>query len=105
MLNRLGYEVDACGTGAAAVEACLAFFYSAVLMDGFMPGMDGFEAAREVRRLERRGRHTPIIALTASSREEYRQRCSDCGIDDFLVKPLEQDALALMLERWVGSVS
>lgn len=100
MLHRLGHEVDIRATGAGAVEACLSFDYLAVLMDGFMPEMDGFEAAREIRRLERRGRRTPIIALTACARPQDRQRCCDCGMDDFLAKPVTLEVLSKALERW-----
>ena len=101
MLHQLGYQSDTRGTGSAAVEACLAGNFQAVLMDGFMPEMDGFDAAREIRRRER-GRRTPIIALTASDRAKDRGLCFDAGMDDFLVKPVKLAVLASALERWIS---
>lgn len=98
MLHRLGYRVDIRDTGVAAVQACLASAYSAVLMDGFMPEMDGFEAAREIRRLER-GRRTPILALTAGGWDKDQQRCLEAGMDDCLTKPLSIEALHQALKR------
>jgi CheY-like chemotaxis protein len=98
MLKQLGYEVDVRSTGRAAVEACLSANYAAVLMDGFMPDLDGFEAAREIRRLER-GRRTPIVALTAATREADRQRCFDSGMDESLAKPVSMELLAATLVR------
>jgi CheY-like chemotaxis protein len=101
MVQQLGFQSDTHATGKAAVEACLAGSYLAVLMDGFMPEMDGFDAAREIRRRER-GRRTPIIALTASDRARDRGLCFDAGMDDFLVKPVKLAALATTMERWIS---
>jgi CheY-like chemotaxis protein len=99
MLQDLGYRVVTCGTGTAAVQACLSDSYGAVLMDGFMPEMDGFEAAREIRRRER-GRHTPIVALTAGGWDKDRQRCLDSGMDYCLTKPLTITAVSQALKRF-----
>ncbi len=101
MLLELGFQSDVRGTGKAAVEACLEGHYQAVLMDGFMPEMDGFDAAREIRRRERR-RRTPIIALTASARAKDRGLCFDAGMDDCLAKPVKLAVLAATLERWIS---
>ena len=75
-----------------------------VFMDCQMPGMDGYEATREIRRLEaiRKSRVT-IIALTASAMEEDRRRCLAAGMDDFLTKPLQAGDIAGALNRWIGA--
>jgi two-component system, sensor histidine kinase and response regulator len=99
MLHRLGYRVEIRDTGIAAVEACLSSPYDAVLMDGFMPEMDGFAAAREIRRRER-GRPTPILALTAGGWDKDRQRCLDAGMDYCLSKPLAIELLSQALKRF-----
>lgn len=100
MLDGLGYHPVCCGTGKQAVALCLSSNYACVLMDGFMPEMDGMEAAREIRRLER-GRRTPIVALTASLKDEDRRHCLAGGMDDFLVKPVKMSTLGATLEYWI----
>ena len=77
--------------------------YAIIFMDCQMPEMDGFEATREIRRLEseRDGRIT-IIALTASAMDEDRRRCLGAGMDDFLAKPLQSHKLSDTLGRWAA---
>ena len=101
MLHSLGHrQVEIRENGQEAVEACLTGDFDLVLMDGYMPVMDGFEAAREIRRLER-GRRTPIIALTASSRPGDCQRFLDAGMDSYLAKPVSLDRLSAALSQWL----
>lgn len=103
MLEKLGYQVQICANGREAVQAFQSERFACILMDGFMPEMDGFEAAREIRRLEHSlGKsRTPIIALTASIRPEDRDYCKAAGMDDFLSKPVSVDTLAATLSRWI----
>ena len=99
LLESLGYQVDVRDTGRATVEACLSGVYGAILMDGYMPELDGFEAAREIRRLER-GRRTPIMGLTATLKDSDRERCLAAGMDDCLSKPVSRKLLAATMARW-----
>jgi CheY-like chemotaxis protein len=72
-------------------------------MDCQMPEMDGYEATAAIRAFEReRGRHTPIIALTANAMQGDRERCLAAGMDDFVAKPVTDAALRAALERWLG---
>jgi len=64
--------------------------------------MDGFEATSAIRENEGRGRHTPIIALTASVRPGDRERCLESGMDDYLKKPFTRDQLKDALRRWAS---
>ncbi|HVT75701.1 MAG TPA: ATP-binding protein, partial [Acidimicrobiales bacterium] len=90
MLRKLGYEVSVAGDGVAALRAIDAGVFDIVLMDVQMPVMDGWEATTELRR---RGRTIPIVAMTASALEEDRKRCAAVGMDGYVVKPMNLDAL------------
>jgi CheY-like chemotaxis protein len=76
--------------------------YDAVLMDCHMPEMDGFDATREIRKNETDGRHTPVIAMTASALSGDRERCLAAGMDDYISKPIKMHVVAAVLERWLG---
>ncbi len=101
MLRKFGCVVHLAENGCEALEAVRERRFDLVLMDCLMPGMDGFEATRLIRRLP----HTagmPIVALTANATEGYRERCLLAGMDDFLGKPFKLDELRRMLERWLN---
>jgi PAS domain S-box-containing protein len=108
LLTKMGHRVDTVGDGKEALEALSRAPYDLVLMDVHMPEMDGLEATRRIRRAEgsTRGRRaaaglrTPIVALTANAMEGDRQVCLDAGMDDFLTKPLDPEALRAILKRF-----
>src|SRR5690348_11029579 len=80
-LKRLGVEVATASDGMEAVSNAAASNYDLILMDCQMPVMDGFEATRQIRRIEERGhRHTPIVALTASVLPQDREKCFAAGM-------------------------
>jgi CheY-like chemotaxis protein len=101
MLEQLGYRVDVAGDGAEALAALCQRRYDAVLMDCRMPGMDGYQATREIRRRERGNGHTVVIAITADAFPEDREKCLQAGMDDYVAKPVRRQDLARVLERWV----
>jgi PAS domain S-box-containing protein len=102
-LRRLGYEPDVARNGIEVIEAVARRAYDVVLLDVQMPEMDGLEAARRICRRWPNQRPR-LIAVTAHTTREYRQACQAAGIDDFLSKPLEVNALCVALERCaVGS--
>jgi len=69
--------------------------FDLILMDVQMPGMDGFEASRRIRRHElKSAHHTPIIAMTACAMTGDRERCLNAGMDDYVSKPVTLDSLA-----------
>ena len=103
LLGKMGHRVDTVANGREAIEALVAAPYDLVLMDVHMPEMDGLEATQRIRAQEKSGRrrgHVPIVALTASTLEDDRQICVDAGMDDFLAKPLNLDALRAVLRRF-----
>lgn len=104
-LQALGYEVDLVGDGIAALDALAdGHDYAAVIMDGQMPRMDGYEAARAQRSREREsGRaRVPIIALTAHAMTGDRGTAFAAGMDDYLSKPFTQKQLEKALLRWAS---
>ncbi len=102
-LDRLGVAATAVGDGAEAVEAVRRDRFDAVLMDHHLPGVDGLEATRLIRRLPGR-EGLPVIAMTAGGLAEDRQQCLDAGMDDHLTKPVEMARLRQTLERWLPGV-
>ncbi|HEX2039587.1 MAG TPA: response regulator [Acidimicrobiales bacterium] len=102
-LEQLGFAVDVVDDGEAAVRAFGAHPYDAILMDCQMPGMDGYEAAREIRRLEGDGPRVPIVALTASATQADRQRALAAGMDEHVAKPVDRERLADVLAGLVGA--
>ena len=86
------------------VESSAPYYYDAVLMDLRMPVMDGVEAARRIRALEREDARTiPIIALSANDAENDIQQTRDAGMNDHLVKPVDADKLYVTLGRWMNT--
>jgi CheY-like chemotaxis protein/anti-sigma regulatory factor (Ser/Thr protein kinase) len=99
LLTREGCSVDHATRGDEAISAVKVGTYDLILMDMRMPGLNGEETARALRKL---GITTPIVALTANAFEDDRHACLAAGMNDFLVKPLSPDALRAMLIRWAG---
>ena len=102
-LKKMGITAYPVSSGLEAVAAVKAGDYSLILMDCQMPEMDGFEATRVIRNLEKiTGKHIPIIAMTASAMRGDREHCIAAGMDDYLSKPVGKLQLISVLERWLG---
>jgi len=95
LLKKLGHQVIIAEDGRKALEAVESGPLDLAFMDVQMPGMDGFEATRELRRREKaRGRRRlPVIAVTAYAMTGDRERCLEAGMDDYVSKPLRPRAL------------
>lgn len=99
-LRKLGFATCAVSNGEEAVIAMSRGRYDLVLMDCQMPVIDGFAAARAIRRREAKtGGHIPIIAMTANARREDRDECIAAGMDDYLAKPVQMEHLRAMLAK------
>ncbi len=100
-LGKTGYRLDEAENGQVAVDKLLSGLYDLVLMDIQMPVMDGFSAVRRIRQWEREnsGRHTPIIALTASTFDETVRKAIEAGCDSHLGKPLKRSTLLRVIRE------
>ncbi|MCI0452387.1 MAG: response regulator, partial [Candidatus Latescibacteria bacterium] len=103
LLETLGCRVDVAASGVEAIRMIEASEYDLVLMDCQMPGMDGYEATREIRRRESGGNgRTTIVAMTAHALPGDREKCVEAGMDDFVAKPVRRDVLAEVIDRYLG---
>ena len=99
LLEKRGHLVTAVESGEAALEAVERGTFDLVLMDVQMPGIDGLETTREIRRRERRvGIHLPIVALTA---HEARSHCLEAGMDAYVTKPVDAYEVDEVIRRLV----
>ncbi len=103
LLKKAGYSVDAVEDGRKALAAMKRASYNLVLMDVQMPEMDGFEATKAIRQMEGDTKHTPIVAMTAHAMAGDRERCLAAGMDDYVSKPINTQALIQTIERWTKS--
>ena len=125
-LKSAGHDVDSAANGLAALELYRKNQYQLILMDVQMPVMDGYEATRQIRKLENQRRRiapfrgtlnpqptpsggdriqaerqrVPIVAMTAHAVEGYREKCLKAGMDDYLAKPLNRKHFLAVVEKW-----
>ena len=99
MLGHAGASIDAVDNGRAAVEllAHAAADYDLVLMDVQMPEMDGFEATRRIR--SDLALTLPVLAMTAGVMSSEREQCIDCGMNDFIAKPIDVEDMLRAVVR------
>src|SRR5439155_7779526 len=100
LLVRRGYRVRPATNGRVALALAGEGIFDLLLLDVHMPELDGFEVVQAIRERERTtGGHLPVIALTARSRKEDRERCLAAGMDDFLTKPIRPAELLAAIDR------
>jgi len=112
VLIQAGYKCDIVANGKEAIEAVLSANYDLVLMDCAMPEMNGFDATKKIRQMERDGKivnskneRLPIIALTANAVKGDIEKCLEAGMDNYLSKPVEFDQLINTIEDTVEAVA
>ena len=107
LMTSLGHQVETVTDGHAVLAVLDKSEFDVVLMDVQMPGLDGLEASREIRRREQMGRRkgfppqrrVPIIALTAHAMKEDREACLAAGMDEYVAKPIRRAELLAALHR------
>lgn len=86
--------------GLQAVEFCRVFQPNLVFLDIQMPEMDGFEATRKIRQVNKQT-EIPIIALTGESTAGEREKCLEAGMNDFITKPVQKEIIAWIMDKYL----
>jgi signal transduction histidine kinase/ActR/RegA family two-component response regulator len=98
LLRERGHAVTLAGNGAEVVDLVEKRVFDLILMDIQMPEMDGLQATAEVRSREgQRGKHIPIVAMTAHAMAGDRERCLDAGMDGYIAKPIHPGELMALI--------
>lgn len=100
LLKKAGFGCDLALNGEEAVRACLEKEYDLIFMDCQMPVLDGYEATRQIRKIEGKGKHPVIIAITAYAMESDVEKCFQAGMDDFLSKPFRREDLMNIIKKY-----
>ncbi len=101
ILERNGWDIDEASDGLEAVECIKNNKYDVVLMDISMPRLNGIDATIQIRQEEKGDEHLPIIALTAHAFPSDRKKFLEAGMDDVVVKPLNEETLIEVISRHV----
>ncbi|MCB1221331.1 MAG: CHASE domain-containing protein [Planctomycetales bacterium] len=105
LLEQHGMHADVAENGQLACDAHEAAPYDLILMDCQMPVMDGYEATRMIRAREELEQHVHIIAMTANALAGDRERCLECGMDDYISKPIDKALLSEKLQAVMSSLA
>ncbi len=106
-LERMGHVVELAENGVVAVDKCSVGSYDLVFMDINMPEMDGYEATRIIRQMEREngGNSIRIVAMTANAMAGDREKCLKGGMDDYISKPFRPAELKKIINKWFNAKS
>jgi len=102
IIRKLGNYGDAVANGIEALQALQKIPYDMILMDCYMPEMDGYEATRRIRSSKELAcpNDIPIIALTANSMKGNREKCLEAGMNDYVIKPINSKNISEIFEKW-----
>ena len=100
LLNLMGYQVDAVGNGKEVLDILDKKDFDIILMDIQMPEMDGIEATEKIIETIPIDKQPKVIAVTANSMAEDREKCLKAGMVDYMAKPILLYELQKMIEKW-----
>ena len=103
ILKKLDFEVLTAENGQIAVDTLREKIVDVVLMDCQMPVMDGFQATREIRKLDNDNASVTIIAVTANAMAKDRDTCLQAGMNDYLSKPVKAHQIKQILGKWLNN--
>ncbi len=97
-LEGRGARIDEAENGQIAIEKVAGKKYDLILMDISMPVMNGLDATREIRKLKK---NLPVLAVTANAFEEDFKRILESGLDDIVLKPVDEEQLMVKIATWL----
>jgi len=103
-LKRLNCEITPVGNGKLALEAYMSNTYDLILMDIMLPEMNGYEITIEIRKQEKENKiekPVPIVALTANTYDNDKEKCFKVGMNDYLAKPFTAQQLVEMVQKYL----
>ena len=98
-LEQAGCSVDTAETGKEGLDKAVKNKYDIIFMDiGLEKGTDGFEVTKKIRSTSQINKDTPVVALTAHNREDYKEKAKEVGMNDFMVKPADVDKVKSIIK-------
>lgn len=105
ILIKHGLSCDNVTNGKDAIEAFKANDYDLIFMDCQIPIISGYEATKEIRKIENGQKHTPIVAMTANVLAQDKSKCYESGMDDYISKPINTGHLFNVISKYIDSTS
>ena len=105
-LKKFNYDIKGVTNGKVALEEVKKSRYDLILMDIMLPEMNGFEITEEIRKYEKENNiepPVPIIALTANTYDNDREKCFVAGMNEYLAKPFTSEQLIEMIHKFIPS--
>lgn len=103
LLDKNGFKADVANNGKEAVDICSQNTYDLIFMDMQMPILNGIEASKEIIKMSP-GKPPKIVAVTANVLQEDKEACFEAGMDDFITKPVSNNMLISILERYTKQI-
>ena len=100
ILRKNQYDVTTICSGEDSIELARRNKYDLIFMDLHMPGLDGYNAAKQIRLHQDAGHRPVIIALTANAMPQEIEKIESCGMDDILIKPISLQLIGNIISKW-----